>query len=89
MSVWQIDDEDYHMISLDLKSQICNRIFDDAKAAGKLPISMKDLSIEMIDLCESWCQTNCKSDYLIDPMYRLQIFFKDPKEAMLFKLTHG
>jgi hypothetical protein len=77
------------VVSLGLRSNVTQQIIQEAEALGGWRMGMNQLSVEMIQRTERWCQDNCRSEYIVDPYYQLQIFFSDPSEAMLFKLTHG
>lgn len=84
-----VDNTHYWIASLSLSSAIARRLLDTAMKQGRCPVGMSDLALDMIELCESWCATNCSNPYRVDPSYRLEVWFTDPKDALLFKLTHG
>lgn len=77
------------MVPLDLKSAVAKQVLDDARDEGILPVSMNYMSLEMLARVEFWCETHCKGRYEVDPMYRMKVFFADPQDAMLFKLSQG
>lgn len=86
--ILNVDQQDYHVVELKLRSRLMQSILQTARAHGKRP-GLKDLAIESIELAESWCEKHCKSGYLIDPFLHLQILFVDPREAVMFKLANG
>lgn len=84
-----IGDEHYWIASMGLGSKLATGLLDVAMSEGRTPLRMGSLVVEMIDTCEEWCLENCNGRYQIDPAYRLEVWFTDPKDAMLFKLTYG
>lgn len=84
-----VDNEHYWIATMSLGSAIARRLLDTAMKQGRCPIGMSELALEMIEVCENWCSVNCSGIYHVDPSFRLEVWFTDPKDAMLFKLTHG
>jgi hypothetical protein len=81
--------ENYWVVSVGLGSPMTKFLLEKAKSEGRCPMGMGDLVTEMIDCCEQWCAENCSGGFRIDPVYRIEIWFENPADAMLFKLTHG
>lgn len=84
-----VDNKHYWIISVGLGSSIAMRLLDVARSEGRCPMSLSNLADEILDACGQWCFENCSGNYQLDPTYRLEIWFDDPSDAMLFKLTHG
>jgi len=76
-------------VELTLRSSLCRVILDDAMKAGRCPIGMTDLVVEMTRLTESWCISNCQGEFAINPFNIMQVLFTDAYDAMLFKLANG
>lgn len=84
-----VDHIHYWVMSTGLGDSLAKNILATAKREGRCPMGIGDLALEMINQCETWCAANCKGAYRVDPAYRLEMWFTDPKDAMLFKLTFG
>ena len=83
------DGTHYWAASLGLGSKMANNLLAKAMSEGRCPMSLSDLSIEMMDETEQWCRNQGITAYQLDPMYNLQIWFENANDAMLFKLTYG
>lgn len=84
-----VDNKHYWIISVGLGSSIASRLLDNAKLEGRCPMSLSNLADEILDTCGQWCFENCSGSYQLNPTSRLEIWFDNPSDALLFKLTHG
>lgn len=86
---FDMDNVHYWAVTIGLSSKMSNNLLEKAMIEGRCPMSLKDLSVELIDEAEAWCQINCNGAYQLDPTYNLQIWFTCANDAMRFKLTYG
>jgi len=85
----EIDGQLFYIADLCLKTPLTRRILDRAQAENRSPIGMGVLVNEMLEESLDWCKANCSSEYRIDPNFKMEIWFTNPTDAVLFKLTHG
>lgn len=85
----EVDGQPFYIASIGLKAPLTRRVLDRARAENRAPIGMGNLVIEILEESSEWCKANCSSDYQIDPNFKMEIWFTNPTDAVLFKLTHG
>lgn len=78
----------YGHILIGYGSAAFKHVLSDPKFANDLPLS-SDFAISLVfAYLHQWCEDYCKGKWMIDPMSHCHWIFADPKDAMLFKLTH-
>lgn len=68
-------------------SPAMNYILKKAHAEGRTPLTEEGAIQELVDYLEDWCKANVKNGWSQDE-YKIWFMIDDPKEALLFKLTH-